>query len=234
MTGPKTGRSTPKADADPQDAPVLSPGVRARAERAERKHAARRAKIVAAATAVFVEKGLSAATMRAIAAEAGVTTGALYPYFSSKEELYAAALSRSLSALRRHVEAEIGAASARFGAAALGAFFDYYRARMEELSLGLHLYDGLGPSGLTRPLDRRLNQQLQTVFDAIEAALRDDGTAEPKARAAAGVAQAIGLLVMERTGRLKLFGLGAEALFAQHLQHALAPARPGGREDGPR
>lgn len=46
-----------------------------------------RAAIVAAALALFRERGYDAATMRAIAERAGVSTGNAYYYFSSKEEL---------------------------------------------------------------------------------------------------------------------------------------------------
>jgi AcrR family transcriptional regulator len=46
-----------------------------------------RAAIVAAALDLFRERGYDAATMRAIAERAGVSTGNAYYYFSSKEEL---------------------------------------------------------------------------------------------------------------------------------------------------
>ena len=46
-----------------------------------------RAAITEAALALFRERGYEAATMRAIAQRAGVSTGNAYYYFSSKEEL---------------------------------------------------------------------------------------------------------------------------------------------------
>ncbi len=46
-----------------------------------------RAAITEAALALFRERGYEAATMRAIAERAGVSTGNAYYYFSSKEEL---------------------------------------------------------------------------------------------------------------------------------------------------
>jgi AcrR family transcriptional regulator len=51
------------------------------------KAAQTKAAIVEAALALFQERGYEAATMRAIAERAGVSTGNAYYYFSSKEEL---------------------------------------------------------------------------------------------------------------------------------------------------
>ncbi len=56
----------------------------ARTPRAEQTRAA----ITEAALALFRERGYEAATMRAIAQRAGVSTGSAYYYFSSKEEPY--------------------------------------------------------------------------------------------------------------------------------------------------
>ena len=48
------------------------------------------ARILAAAMAEFLEKGYQAASLRNIVKTAGVTTGALYGYYDSKEALFAA------------------------------------------------------------------------------------------------------------------------------------------------
>ncbi len=45
-------------------------------------------KILAAAKAEFLQKGFVAASLRKIVSDAGVTTGAFYGYFKSKEELF--------------------------------------------------------------------------------------------------------------------------------------------------
>jgi AcrR family transcriptional regulator len=66
--------------------PARTPPARtppARTPRAEQTRAA----IVEAALGLFSERGYEAATMRAIASRAGVSTGNAYYYFSSKEEL---------------------------------------------------------------------------------------------------------------------------------------------------
>ena len=69
-----------------------------------------RAAIVDAALALFRERGYEAATMRAIAARAGVSTGNAYYYFGSKEELiqefYAHNQAEHLAACRDVLAAE--------------------------------------------------------------------------------------------------------------------------------
>ncbi|MET3290876.1 UNVERIFIED_CONTAM: TetR/AcrR family transcriptional regulator of autoinduction and epiphytic fitness [Brevibacillus sp. OAP136] len=51
-------------------------------------HDARREQIKTAALKVFAEKGIAGAKMSMIAAEAGISQGLSYRYFSSKEELF--------------------------------------------------------------------------------------------------------------------------------------------------
>jgi len=58
-------------------------------ERREREKEQRRREIQAAASDIFLSKGFGGATMEEIAARAELTPGAIYTYFSSKEELIA-------------------------------------------------------------------------------------------------------------------------------------------------
>ncbi len=79
------------------------PGLTPRAEQT-------RAAIVAAALRLFREHGYEAATMRAIAREAGVSTGNAYYYFASKEELiqefYLSSHAEHAAACRRLLDTE--------------------------------------------------------------------------------------------------------------------------------
>jgi AcrR family transcriptional regulator len=67
------------------------------AQRWKRRKEARPQEILAAALAVFAEKGLSAARMDDIAARAGVTKGTIYLYFPSKNDVFKALLSTHIS-----------------------------------------------------------------------------------------------------------------------------------------
>ena len=56
-------------------------------------------KIIAAAFREFSERGFENASMRTIAAEVGLTVGALYRHFPNKEEMFAALVEPTISEL---------------------------------------------------------------------------------------------------------------------------------------
>ena len=70
-----------------------------------RRKEARPGEIVAAALAVFAEKGFAAARLDDIAARAGVSKGALYLYFETKQDLFAAVVRDAVSPNLAAVEA---------------------------------------------------------------------------------------------------------------------------------
>ncbi len=70
---------------------------------------ARRDEILAIAAAIFARKGFAAATVRDIAAEAGILSGSLYHHFSSKEELFEEIIR---SAIDADIEADVALAAA--------------------------------------------------------------------------------------------------------------------------
>ena len=70
-----------------------------------RRKDARPGEIVAAALAVFAEKGFAAARLDDIAARAGVSKGALYLYFETKQDLFAAVVRDAVSPNLAAVEA---------------------------------------------------------------------------------------------------------------------------------
>jgi AcrR family transcriptional regulator len=63
----------------------------------KRRKAERPEEIVAAALAVFAEKGFAAARLDDIAARAGVSKGALYLYFATKEDLFRAVVEQGVA-----------------------------------------------------------------------------------------------------------------------------------------
>lgn len=68
-------------------------------ERKERDKERRREEILDAAQRVFVEKGLTTATVDDIAIAAELSKGTLYLYFESKEDIYIALMTRGLQLL---------------------------------------------------------------------------------------------------------------------------------------
>lgn len=74
-----------------------------------RRKEARPAEIIAAALEVFAEKGFAAARLDDIAARAGVSKGALYLYFETKQDLFEAVVREAVSPNIAMVEAAAAA-----------------------------------------------------------------------------------------------------------------------------
>ena len=170
--------------------------------------AAKRALVLDAARAEFAEHGLEGATMRRIATRAGVTTGAVYPLFASKEAIYAELLEQSLATLAEAVSAAAAAPPRGRLAheAAAAAFLDHYLAHPFEVNLGLYAFHGLKRQGVGAALDDALNERLAATVRLLSP--RDHGPRRrpgpPDAEAMLVFAQLIGLLVLELAGRLRI------------------------------
>jgi AcrR family transcriptional regulator len=178
--------------------------------------------IIDAARRVFERVGLDGASIRLIAAEAGCTTGAIYPWFAGKEEVYAAILAESLDHLTTYIANRIARVSdvtmrARAG---IEAFYRYYQKNPAEVSLGLYLFRGQGiqPAGLNPELNRALNAQLGAAFELIATAISEAGLDDPTGRAADGICHATGLLIMTNAGRMKVFRSRPDQLMIRYLE----------------
>lgn len=187
-----------------------------RADRNERLSALRRQIVLDAAQRVFERDGLEKTTIRAIAKEAGCTTGAIYPWFAGKEALYGELLHESLRQLHTHLKRAATDGDAPPAARnAIRAFFGYYAERRTDFSLGLYLFQGLGPRGLGRDMDERLNGQLRECVDLLGHALGRTKAWKDSVVQAEQMnvfTYLMGLLLLLHTGRLKSLGQQAEAL----------------------
>lgn len=183
---------------------------------ADRLAELRRQLILDAAERVFARDGLEQTTIRAIAREAGCTTGAIYPWFDGKEAIYATLLQASLRRLRAHLDSVLRSAPApRAARAVIKGFFAYYADRQTEFSLGLYLYRGLEPRGLGRQADEILNALLRDCVDRIGI-----GLARSKGWSASRIeieemnvfTYLMGLLLMHHTRRVKSLNQQTDAL----------------------
>jgi TetR/AcrR family transcriptional regulator len=171
-----------------------------------------------AARSVFARAGIEGASMRAIAAEAGCTTGAIYVHYATKEELYAELLRESLEdvleTLRGAVAEGRGPAGKRRGQAVLDAFFAFYREHPQDFDLSFYLHNGAPrPVGLSPELDQELNARMTQIVDLVGEALASDrGSGDPRHLGTAACASVFGVLLMQHTGRLGVLGQDAEAL----------------------
>lgn len=210
----------------------VAPTPRARRQRALAD--ARREHVLAAAREAFIELGLEGASLREIARRAGYTAGAIYGYFTSKEDVYATLLGESLERLNSRVAgAERPAAASDTAADELRlralAFFDFYRENPRDLDLGFYLFHGMQPRGLTPQWNERLNARLRDAMRPQEAALRalGFGVEEALTEVTALFAHTVGLLVLSHTGRIRMFSRASQDLFVRYVEALLlrAPAR---------
>lgn len=214
----------------PSDATSPEPLAGPQAARRQRRQAVadvRRALVLDAARSAFFELGLDGASLREIARRAGYTPGAIYSYFASKEEVYAALLGESLDRLNACVASASGGAGAapesRLRATAR-AFHGFYREHPRDLDLGFYLFQGMQPRGLTPALNDRLNARLHDALAPMQQALQALGLDEAEARGemTSLFAQSVGLLVLSHTGRIRMFGQTSQALFERYLDTLVA------------
>lgn len=223
-----TARSSPLM---PETAAIPSPRRRSAAKPKEKvarkrhsppENVDRRAHILEAAGRVFELHGIDGANMRAIAKEAGYTPGALYFYYTNREEIYADLLTMSLFRLRDATQtaARGNAPPAERVRAGSLAFYDYYSTRPDEMSLGFYLFRGLGPHGLTEELDKRLNAQFWATLTAVLDPLVELGRTEVEAvRVLTAIfAHASGLLLLVHTGRIRMFHQDGRELFRSFVE----------------
>ena len=185
----------------------------------------RRALVLDAARSAFSDLGLEGASLREIAKRAGYSPGALYSYFASKEEVYAALLGESLERLNAQVT--LAAIATTDPATRLRhvatAFFDFYRENPRDLDLGFYLFHGMQPRGLTPALNEPLNHRLRDALQPAQVALLALGlpAEEAQAEVTALFAHSVGLLVLSHTGRIRMFKQSSQQLHARYLSALL-------------
>jgi TetR/AcrR family transcriptional regulator len=188
----------------------------------------RRRLIVEAARRVFEASGLEGASIRAIAQAAGCTTGAIYPLFRSKEEIFAAVLSESLATLTRQVRSAMDgiatpAKSLRRGTLAI---YKYYDAHPSELALSLGLFNADHGKRLGRGLDEALKRQLEELLALLAEQVRKVATKPflPMIRleATALITYLVGLLVLKQGRKIDVLGNNASVLLAHYTKNMVA------------
>ncbi|TAM35252.1 MAG: TetR/AcrR family transcriptional regulator [Burkholderiaceae bacterium] len=204
--------------------------MQAKLQRQQTMTDARRALVLDAARAVFSEAGIEGASIREIAKKAGYTPGAIYSYFDSKESIYGALLGESLERLNRTVEAARGVKNQpdKTLQCKAQAWFGFYAANPRDLDLGFYLVRGMRPRGLTGELNSRLNERLYDALRPCEAALRAMGLGLDEAlrETTALFAHGVGLLLLQHTGRIRMFGQSGPALFKRYVEQLAARYAP--------
>ncbi|MDZ4826684.1 MAG: TetR/AcrR family transcriptional regulator, partial [Actinomycetota bacterium] len=97
------------------------------------------ARILEAARRCFAEHGYAATTNRTIAGDAGITTGAIYHYFASKQQLYEAVFTEVEEMVSARLVAVREAAPEGFGARMRAVLEDTSALNVEDPSLARFL-----------------------------------------------------------------------------------------------
>lgn len=176
-------------------------------EHGESVEEAPRSRIVAAAAALLAEQGFEAASIKAIAGEAGVAPGLVHYYFSSKEELLVEVVQRAHVRVGRQMAAlrdsggDVDAVVAdAFTRTAQRVTDDpaFYRLRYELYALGLRrpqLRDAV--AALLRSNRDGIAATVRRVSEPGPAAADPPGTAEsPPPTAASGDAEALAAVIV--------------------------------------
>jgi TetR/AcrR family transcriptional regulator len=199
----------------------------AKSSHREALNAHRRRLLVDAAQHVFEDAGLEGASIRSIAKAAGCTTGAIYPSFKGKEDIFAAVLGRSLQGLLGAVEDAMSNTGAAAKALRRGtvAFYKYYVERPSELALALYLFNGIRPRKLGGELDSELTRQLEAVLDKFAEKIREasDRPFRPivEVEAMGLFTYLVGLLILRHNGRIQLLNKNAAVLLAHYTKNLL-------------
>ena len=141
----------------------------------------KRALIEAAAARTFAEKGPDAATVADVARAAGLSAGAIYLYFESRDELLFATAVAEIGELERRVQVSLEKVSDPEQAlrALVGAYFDFYRERPEGFAMlmaGLQRSSRLrAPAEAVAAYDRGALRCLTFLHDIVERGM-DEGT----------------------------------------------------------
>ncbi|MBV8593844.1 MAG: TetR/AcrR family transcriptional regulator [Caulobacteraceae bacterium] len=139
----------------------LSPGKR------EQTKAANRQAILGSAREVFGELGFEAATVRDIIRRTGLSVGAFYNYFRSKEEVYAALADDGARRFRPILKAQSAKATdfESYLRAAVRAYFDFLEAE-HAIMLGPGAPDDM-PQPRNTPEILAVFEEVRTVFAGV-------------------------------------------------------------------
>ncbi|MDE2416757.1 MAG: TetR/AcrR family transcriptional regulator [Burkholderiales bacterium] len=186
---------------------------------------ARKGLILDAARVAFSRLGLERTSMREIAKQAGYTVGALYAYFSSKQELLSALLEEMTGRLQTAVlAARPPKGHPEHMLLARGqAWLTFFISQPHDMELMLYLLAGIGTQRAQADIGRRVHSQIRKTLEPMGEALLASGATPGQldGELEALLAQGVGLLMAQDTNRLQAPEQSPEALFARYLQDLL-------------
>jgi AcrR family transcriptional regulator len=169
--------------------------VKVRAPRQTSGGAATRERILASAERLFAERGFSGVSMPAIAAAAGITAGAIYKHFASKEQLFFQIVGRAVRAAPTAQEGEGLAGPARV-ARIVAQYATRRLKRVRQLAVEIHHAAGRDAKVrrlLRSSLDSDIGGMATRIAEA-QAIGEVDATLDPQLTASAIMTLVMGLM----------------------------------------
>ena len=189
-----------------------------KSERLQATHDFKRKAILKAARAVFAREGKPGLTIRAVAAEAGYAAGAVYSYFSSKDEIAAQLIAEDLSLLAKRLKDADAPMTNVDAARRLGHLAaETFRALSSQSDLLMLAGAALSNDALPHDVDRMLNGRLIAALMALGGPIKDRDSEEARLSTLATAAVVLGAAMLERAGRLDILGVTSDEL----LTHAV-------------
>jgi TetR/AcrR family transcriptional repressor of nem operon len=167
-------------------------------KQAEQNHA----EVIAAASKLFRAKGINGVSVPALMAEAGLTHGAFYGHFGSKEELAAAACTHAIEQSGAIYDGLLERHGGDQGAA-LTEFVKRYTSRLHRDQPGLGcpvaaLADDAAREEFKGPVRQAFAAGLERMIDRLRPLLGRRGKMAPREQALADIAMLVGALVLAR------------------------------------
>ncbi len=144
----------------------------------EQTQQARRERILDAAERCFVQRGFHRTSMQDICREAGISPGALYIYFASKEDLIAGICERETLQFAEHLELMSGAPDFMTALRTLADTycFDQPQSKLQiHIEIGAEMIRNKKVSGRVLEVDRFVHER----FTALIESLRQEGRIAP-------------------------------------------------------
>ena len=194
---------------------------------------AQRERILQAARKVFTREGGIGIGLRGIAREANCTTGAIYHWFDSKEDIYSTLLEVGLDDLlsvmavagSRHADARTALRASAM------SLVDHLLEHEIELCLGLFMFERGNSRGWGPENDRRLNTKLHAIINLLSVGFSRVSAETPLSQSPDRMAQAlhaslVGVLTLAYKRRTRSLDTTAEEL-ASTVIDRFCPAASG-------
>jgi AcrR family transcriptional regulator len=183
--------------------------------RREKERQAREAEIVAAAEAVFCQKGFDGASMDEIAKAAQFTKRTVYQYFSGKEDLYFAVALKQFQQLLAYFRAAVAAGDSGFEKIRRAglAYYQYYKDHPDTFLL---LYTGfIQVSAPGVPQRQKLLELKRDAFRELSAVF-EEGKADGSIRADLDGAKAAYSFIFVHSGFFQMFSESGHSFAGNH------------------